>query len=292
MIRKISPLFLLLTLFSTMPLAAVNSETNVENEQGAVIERVLHRSGLIQQLAQLPQIVQAEMDRQPLPDATEEEAQRFKAIFVQAVAPSSMQAAVTQHLHSQYDAPKFKAMLDLLDTSLARKMTAFEVEASTATAQQAMLDFANSLSATPPSAERVKLAEKLIDVAGGLDTVLAMQLGIAEAMMRAMVPFMPPEEDVSEAKLAEVLNQIRMQMTEPMTNYLMVSVFFTYRQATDEELQQYIAMYESDTGQWMTTLFNGALVHSFKVAADVMGKDAAVEFAKRKPATAATPLKN
>lgn len=291
MIRKIFPLFLLLTLFSTMSLAAVNSEIKVENEKGAVIERVLHRSGFIQQLAQLPQIAQAEMDRQPLPDATEEEAQRFKAIFVQAVAPSSMQAAVTQHLHSQYDAPKFKAMLDLLDTSLARKMTAFEVEASTATAQQAMLDFANSLSATPPSAERIKLAEKLIDVAGGLDTVLAMQLGIAEAMMRAMVPFMPPEEDVSEAKLAEVLNQIRMQMTEPMTNYLMVSVFFTYRQVTDEELQQYIAMYESDTGRWMTTLFNGALVHSFKVAAAVMGKDAAEEFAKRKPATAATPLK-
>ncbi len=84
--------------------------------------------------------------------------------------------------------------------------------------------------------------------------------------MRAMVPFMPPEEDISEAKLAEVLNQMRMQMTGPMTNYLMVSVLFTYRQATDEELQQYIAMYELDTGGWMTTLFNGALVHSFNLS--------------------------
>lgn len=291
MIKKISPLFLLLTLFSTIPLAAVNSEINVKNEKGAVIERVLHRSGLIQQLAQLPQIAQAEMDRQPLPDATKEEAQRFKAIFVQAIAPSSMQAAVTQHLHNQYDAQKFKAMLDLLDTSLARKMTTLEVEASTAMAQQAMQDFANTLSATPPSAERIKLAEKIIDVTGGLDAIIATQLGMAEAMMRAMVPFMPPEENVSEAKLTEVLNQMRMQMTGPMTNYLMVTVFFTYRTATDEELQQYIALYESDTGQWMTTLFNEALVHSFKAVADVIGKGMAEEFAKRKPATAATSLR-
>lgn len=286
MIKKISPLFLLFTLFSTMSLAAVNSEIKVENEKGAVIERVLHRSGLIQQLAQLPQIVQAEMDRQPLPNATDEEVQRFKAIFVQAVAPSNMQAAVTQQLRNQYDAQKFKAMLDLLDTSLARKMTSLELEAGTPAAQQAMQDFASKLSATPPSAERIKLAEKIIDVSGGLEAMLAVQLGMAEAMMRAMVPFMPPEEDVSEAKLTEVLNQMRMQMTGPMTNYLMVTVFFTYRTATDEELQQYIALYESDTGQWMTTLFNEALMHSFKVVADIIGKGMAEEFTKRKPATA------
>lgn len=275
--RQLKVLFFFL-LFPCASWAAIGDKEAVE----PVIDRVMELSGFSRFIEQIPQLAAAKLEQQPIPGATEEDARRFKAIFTDAMAPGNLHRSVAQHLRDNYDAAKFDALLTMLDSTLARKMTTLEVEASTVGAQKELQVFADGLSVAPPSAERVALAARFVEAAGALDAMIAVQVGMAETMLRAAFVLDGTKQEVSDGELQEMLDRMRSEMERPLADYLMVNTFFVYRGVTDDEFKNYIAMYESDTGSWMTALFNDATVLAFKNAGAEIGRGIAAEFSRRK----------
>lgn len=258
--------------------AAIGDKEPVE----PIIDRVMELSGYSRFIEQIPQHAQAQLEQQPLPDATAEEAQRFKAIAMNAMSAERLHTSVAQHLRNNYDAQKFNELLTMLDSELARKMTELELTANSVEAQKEFQAFASSLSISPPNPDRVALTKRYLEAAGALDAMIAVQLGMAENMMRATFVLDQEKQMLPEDELRETLDQMRSQLELPLADYLMAFAFFVYKDVSDSEFKDYIDMHESPPGRFLTTLLNEATVVAFKNAGEEFGRGLAEEFSQRK----------
>lgn len=155
-------------------------------------------------------------------------------------------------LRQRYDAAKFEAAVGLLNTGLALKMTRLEAQVSTVEGQQAMQHYAMTLQAIPPSAERVKVMQALLEAAGAVDVAVQASSAMIAGMMHAMVPWMPAEHRPQPEQIEQQLAQIQQQMRPAAQEGLLVQALYTYRDVSVEELAEYAQLYHSERSQFLS----------------------------------------
>jgi len=159
-------------------------------------------------------------------------------------------------------------------------MTMVESAAATPEQQQALQAYAATLEQQPPAPERVELMKQLIISSGGLDTVVDVQMAFVEAMGRAMNPLLPAARRLSEEQIIQKLDETRPEVEDGMKSYVMVSALYVYRSVNEQDLSDYLALYESDTGRWLTDLFRRVTGKAFKLIAADVAQRVAVEVAQ------------
>lgn len=270
------------SLVATAPALALQS--NQRDDAGAVIEQVMKLSGSNEQLEQLPKMMEADFEQRRPAGISDADHERFKGIVRDAFNAPRMQLAMTNALRKEYDAKRFTELLKLLNTPIARKMTDLELAAATPQIQQELMQYAASLNTAPPAPQRVELIIKLIDAMSGVETLVNIQAQSVEAMARAMDPILPPEQRLKPGELEQMIKDMRAQATPAAQQFLTLQGLYTCRSASDAELQEYLALYQSDTGRWFTPLMIRAMTAAFGDASTMLAQRMAEKAAQRKQA--------
>lgn len=270
------------SLVATEPALALQS--NQRDDADAVIEQVMKLSGSNEQLEQLPTIMEAGFEQQRPAGVSDAEHERLKSIVRDTFSTSRMQLATANALRKEYDAKRFDALLKLLNTPIARKMSDLELAAATPQIQQELMQYAASLNAAPPAPQRLELIVKLMGAMSSVEAMVNIQAQSVEAMARAMDPILPPEQRLKPGQLEQMIKEMRTQATPGAQQFLTLHNLYTYRSASDAELQEYLALCQSDTGRWFTPLMIRAMTAAFGDASAMLAQRMAEEAAKRKPA--------
>ena len=110
------------------------------------------------------------------------------------------------------------------------------------------------------SPQRLELVRQLDELIGGTEMMVDMQMMAVGIVQRSMNKIVPREHHVPEAQLEQMLEQGRMQAMLPARQFMQLNMVYGYRSVDDEKMNDYLELYQSETGRWATELFKGAMM--------------------------------
>lgn len=223
---------LLLTLFisSTVVAGTISDKS---------LSELMALSGLNKQVASLPEMVgagvaQARQQGAPIPDA---EFAEVKKSIVSAFKPSVMISAVGKEIKNNVTESGAKKLLVWYKSSLGKKITKAEEDASTAAAYQQMMKEAQTLLADK---KRVKIAQELDRLVNATDMAMQLQESSGVAVYTAVTSALNPGKPVN---IEPYLNQVKAQQQQMRANIqqlVMVSFVYSYKTIKIAEMQKYL----------------------------------------------------
>jgi len=224
-----------------------------------IIEQIMVESGLNYSIEQLPDAVAMGFDQQPPPPIDNNKRMKFREHLIKAHDTEKFKKSVKDYLSEHYDAKRFSELLTLLKTPLVQKMTALENEAQTPESQQGMMQRGN-LIMSQAAPERLDLARQLEEVVKATESGVIVQMMLVTVTMTNLNKIVPVAQQITQAQVMQNLEQIRAQSMYPMRQFMHLFIVHAYRSVSDEELQQYIALYKTNIGQWSIDLLNNAMI--------------------------------
>lgn len=244
----------------------------------ALIDEVLDASGYKAQIAMLPdQLVTGFRGSlgQKGKAATTGSVER---IIKDTFTVERFQQRVTERLKQNFDAARLQA----LQADLGRPVIKRVVELEKAPVDRNELSaFAGALRTNPLPAERQALFARLNDATRAADLLAEMTLTAVKA---SLIGAMGPGADASIAE--RTIENQRTGITEPIREATLANFGYTYRRASDADLEQYLKVYESEHGKWLVENVYAGLLEEFRSGADVLGAQLAAMQPRGKVAAA------
>jgi len=237
----------------------------------ALILEVLELYGVKEQVAQVPLLLQAQLE-QERGEHPPEVYQALRQAFAQAYAAETLYEKVVAHFEAAATAEQLLAAREWLRTPLSQKMTRLEIAAGAPQAQEEMQEFAASLEADPPSSDRVALVQELDAAVGATDTTIAISVATVRAVVKGVQPLLPAEQRMSEEEIEEEVTGLEAELQSTMKYSTWLSFLYTYRSVSDQELADYLAYWQSAEGRWLSRTTGDALVDAITAAAEDAGK--------------------
>lgn len=246
--------------------AAGVKESSIAPARLEVINKIMADAGVDEMVAQLPDMVAMGFDQQHQQSSMpieKQEFDQFRATLLRAFDPARTRPVLVRFLDEHYDERSYADMIALLNTPLAKKMTALELASQTPQAQQEMMAFANTtLAQLSPS--RQGLIERIDRAHQASEALVETQTMIAGAIMRNINRIVPEDKKLPAERLTQMLAQMREQMLPPSRQFMRLNMAYAYRSVADDELAEYTRLVESETGRALTGLLRDAWLHLFE----------------------------
>lgn len=256
---------LLLSLVLWYPLHASAFVVVEQDQPQQQVERIMDISGINAMINQMPMLAEDQVKNISVFVVDKDELDSFVKLAKRMFSPPRLHNTISTSLLRGYDADRYQQILNALNSPIARRMTHLELEASAPAERSKIEEYAQSLRSNPPR-ERIQMIRELSDASGMVAAMVEVRLGWYESFVRAQNLLLPFEWRVTDEHLAEVLNKIRPQVASDAQEWLIVNSLYAYRNVNDQDLRQYVDLYESDAMRWFSELANRALVEAYKEA--------------------------
>lgn len=224
-----------------------------QNQNSSQVEELFVKSGMQQQLTQLPSIIQAMFNQ----SAREDEQARklpksllsaMSAAVTEAFAPKKLRETMLSELNAKLTAQDVKEVLQWLDSPTGKKCTRLEEAASTSEAQADMQQYAAKLQASPPTSERLKALREFDSAVkateGAVDTAINTQVALALAIIATF----PAERQMPLDAVSREMEKNRPALEANVRSQVLISHLYTYRSLTEAEIRVYAAFAKSPAG--------------------------------------------
>lgn len=231
-----------------------------------LIGEALAGTGFTTYLQRLPEQIQTgfrEGLKQRAP-AGQDVAEVEKALGA-AFSTAKFEKRVQTQLKKNFDQVKLEALVK--DTQSPAVQRIIELEKAAPAADQ-LVAFAKALQSNPLPEERLALLKRLESATGAGELSTEIML----ASLKAMVLGAAGDKTPDGAALDKVIETQRAAAAEPMRNAAIINFAYTYRQASDADLGEYVKFYESEHGKWFSGQAHTALLDEFRSASGDLGK--------------------
>lgn len=257
--------FFILMMF--LPLSGAYAADTPKNHD-KVIDDLMEISGLNHQIEQLPAMINAGVQQGRNNGMDEDTFAKVSTAVGETHTAQAFAEKFKNGLQKNYDQERFAALLEMQRSPFAQKITQLEKEASTPEAMQQMQAYATTLEKNPPSPTRLALVERLDKATAATSAALNIQLQTTQTMIAVLDPLLPPEQRMKPGQKDEMLWQMQLQGRPMMQQFIGLHMLYAYRSLPDKELEQYIALHETDLGKWFVDLINKITVTAFRNIAE------------------------
>lgn len=241
-------------LFCTAILAAAETP-----ERDALVDELIQRSGLHEQIDQLPAIFMAsiEQQREAMPPKAYD---LMKQLIAQRVQPQRVEAEVVKALKSGFDGEAAHTVLAWLRSPLGMQIAQIEIESETPEAMQEAREMAKCGEEIP--GPRSALIQRVLSSTGAVENNLEVLTAPSEKMLRGLNQSLPDEARVSDGILKAQIEAQRTVARAVLEEELPKQYAHAYRTLTDDQLETYVRHLESQAGRWFSQRVNTAMVSS------------------------------
>ena len=242
-------------------------------DRNKIIEEIFILRGLKKQIENIPGLVDAQL--------AESKNKQNPEVFeiVSKVVAESYQAqtiyqVVFDNLLASFDQDRYLVFADCLRSTLFRKMSQLEEQASTPEALSEMEEYARKLGSNPVSQERIALVQALDEAVGATKLNIEMIIFTNLQMYKAFAVALPAKQRINEDNWEEKFkSSLKSRLEQPMKQNILVAFLYTYQSVSDEELNEYINYWNSNEGNWWNDILSRALLDAMaKVGRDAGNK--------------------
>ena len=146
------------------------------------------------------------------------------------------------------------------------KFSELEAQSSQPDTFPKLIAYAQLLQQQPAPKKRIALVEKLNDITNSSNLAVQSQLAIAKVLLHAINPSLPSNKQMSTSQIKSALEALRMQTAQTLRDFSTVTYLYTYQSLSNDELTQYINLYQSPEGQWATATGYNAVLRALEDA--------------------------
>jgi len=201
-----------------------------------------------------------------------------------AFEPAVLGAELAASLKGTLDAERMARFLEVLRQPVAVKMAS---PALRNVAPATMQETTEKFRANPPPAARLKLIQSLDDVTRTSETATDLSASIVSNLVDSVLRDLQkagknvPKD--ARQQVSSLVNSMRDQLRGNVRNTLLVA----YRDATDQEITDFVKVMDTDTGRWGTELLSTAARPVLASRGARLGKEAAPLATSKRVGTAA-----
>jgi len=266
----------LLLLAVALPVAAQETPPRSEAEAGPLLAEVLELYGVKAELARLPEMLQAQLENEQS-DYPPEVYAVLRQAFGEAYRAEALYQTVFNHMAARAETGHLQAAREWLRSPLAGRLVQMEVEAGAPEAQEDLQGFVESFDAVAPEARRrLELIQALDESGGATEVALAVSVAMVRAVVEGVQPLLPVDKRMPEPEIEREIGRLEIEMGMTMRYGVWLGLLYTYQEASDEELMEYLAFLESAEGGWLQHATGDALIEAVRAA----GQDAGRRIAK------------
>lgn len=234
----------LVSALTLLPGQAIHA-TNAAPTQRQVIDRFITYSNFAPQLEQLPLMVREQIEKGMPNTLSSAQQQQLSTLMLDAFEAERARAAMTQQLSLGYDNRRFLALIQRLENPVIRKLRGMEQAIYEPVAHYELLHFISRFDEESIPPKREKLIKGLIKANGSIENTVMTRTTLQEVLSSLSATATDRGGNALEQnlKMAESLRPA-------VEKEVYARALFTYRNATDEDLQQYIDFYNSAAGEW------------------------------------------
>jgi hypothetical protein len=252
-------------LTANIPLA-LEAQGNVSGDCSALVDRAFQLAGVNDMVAAFPGQIQAQLDAQLKRNSSIDTAGRLTIadVFRKAFSVEKLGRGMKLDFLESCNPEMLKAVIAGLTNPLGTKMRKLEVAGENAQDSPEMAAYADGLSRVPPPQARVVLILRIDTSLGisdfAIETTLAGVKGMASAFGGTPIN-------------ANVESSMKAQVAEPIRKSTLINLLFTYRDASDEELAQYVALNETAPFKQFNSSFRKAFLDTIAQQSIEAGSD-------------------
>lgn len=249
----------------------------------ALIEEALEATGMNKAVDQIQEQMTAGMDAGGQGKLKPEVQALLRKTLLESFPPDSLRQRLRERFAADFNfnEPHLRALLADISGPVAQRMIALEARGGDDEA--GLTQFLEKQRQTPLPEQRQALFRRLEAAVGASRQATEITLVTARAMMQGA----GAAGGQSVADLEGELAKMRATLEPRMREGLLLSLAYTYRDASDEDLAAYAAIYESPHGKWFMDNIFQALREDFQANSERFGSRLTelIE-AQRGPATA------
>jgi len=166
------------------------------------------------------------------------------------------------------DHPQLEAKLAWLRSPLGHRIAALEMATAEPEHDRVMAEYGARLKASPPSQRRIELIERLDWVSGASEVSADVAAALSSSVTRAVALNTPADRRASRRQVESQAEELRATAADPMRKAAAISMLYTYRALSDEELERYVEFESTAAGRWYNALLRRALLTSLTRAFD------------------------
>lgn len=247
----------LLVLFGVQAGAAGPGDGQQKSER---IRQLLRINGFEFQISKAPETLAYQLRSQQAQSGLNQDEHAFVVeVILEAFNPADILNRVVAHMAETENQSWLRHTLSFLATPLGKKMTQMEKDASGPESYRAMTQWGERLKDTPPAKTRIQLILQINSAAkvfeSSLDTAVNMSMAIALALEAGK----PAKHLWNEDQYRQIKARVREALKERMRNVVFLRLLYTYRQASDGEIKNYIEFYQGQAGQKYVDMMNEAV---------------------------------
>jgi hypothetical protein len=234
---------------------------------GALVDEVLELSGVRRAIADIPDGIQAQLQRERAPQLPPAAWDKLGEIMLRAFSPEAMYGRLRNSFVRQADAERLAAMLALLRSPLCREMNALELSANSPEGRAGLSAFAADLLIAKPPEARVTLIRRLEAAAGSSELQADVAIAVIRSMAEVFEAVAPSSARHDASQVEDMLRKIRVTIVDTARVTTAVQGLYVYRSVPDATLDEYVRLHEADPGRWFSGLLRRAFVESVSAAA-------------------------
>ncbi len=220
----------------------------------ALTRQLMEKCGINEQIGNVPEKTMAEVrecfkrNESILGRMTDKVIDEIGVIITRSFNPDTIRAILADHIEERMSPDDMKEVLTWLDSPLGLKLTAIEKEGSTPEAYKKMVETLPTLRQAKDYAERLRLVQEIDKSVGATELIVERMINMQVITLTAMGSAFPSMNMPSEQAVRESFEKNRSALTETISREIALSIFFTYRDVSKEELKEYIRFMKSDCG--------------------------------------------
>lgn len=229
------------------------SKSQVQNDPFLAF---LEESGILLQLKELPFIIeeQFEDEAQQFDEATRA---RIKTRLDHAFNEHLLIEDARNYLEKNNDMGHMIAVRSWLASPLVQKMQTLEMMVNSGELEDEAEAFFEKLSDNLPPEERIDMIVEFDDITDATFHTVSIITNLYMALAKSMNPYKPVDQQMDPSDRENIKNSIMMQLIPTYRNITIGMNFFTYRDVPDEQLQEYIDFYKTESGMWFVDISYG-----------------------------------
>ena len=158
------------------------------------------------------------------------------------------------------DRSKLKAKLRWLRSPLGRRVAALEIATADPEHDSELAEFGATVAAKPPSERRRQLVERLDWVSCASDVSADVTAALSSSVTRAIALNAGGGRRPSRRQIESQAEEVRAGAAVRLRQATIVSMLYTYRTLSDEELERYAEFESTEAGRWYNALLRRALL--------------------------------
>lgn len=178
-----------------------------------------------------------------------EDISEFRALVTQMSRPETFERALKATLVENYSPELFPIVLEQLRSPLSLRMIKLLVD-NARPDPKALTAFVEGLRTAPPSVSRVSLIRRVSSALGADSLAVDIGATIMRTAAYSMNEAAAPRKYATEDQIRDSVEAFRLKYAVSIADATVSQGLYIFRSASDQELQEYLALLESDALSW------------------------------------------